>query len=168
MAETKTVRKFYFVWDFEKEERWLNEMAMEGWTLKSVGWCRYTFERTEPGEYTVRLEMRAADEEYLDFMRESGAEYIGRVLQWHYYRKRASLGAFDLFSDIDSRVDHLTRIGKMLQAIGLANLLIGSVNVINGSLMGLVNLLMATVLMYGLGRISGKREEMEKERQIHE
>ena len=74
MAETKTVYKIFWVWEFEKEERWLNEMAMNGWALKSVGFCRYTFERTEPGAYTVRLEMRGADEGYLDFMRESGAE----------------------------------------------------------------------------------------------
>ena len=74
MAETKTIRKWFWVWEYEKEERWLNEMALEGWALQSVGWCRYTFERTEPGEYTIRLEMRAPDESYLDFMRESGAE----------------------------------------------------------------------------------------------
>ena len=168
MAETKTIRRLFWVWEFEKEERWLNEMAMEGWALQSVGWCRYTFERTEPGEYTIRLEMHGRDEEYLDFMRESGAEFVGRVIQWIYFRKRAALGAFDLFSDLDSRIDHLTRIGKMLQAVGMANLLIGGVNVINGSGIGLINLLLATVLMYGLGRISGKREEMEKERQLHD
>ena len=40
---TKTVWKWYFVWDFEKEEEWLNEMAEQGWILSSVGWCRYTF-----------------------------------------------------------------------------------------------------------------------------
>ena len=27
MKEKKTVFKLFFVWDFEKEERWLNEMA---------------------------------------------------------------------------------------------------------------------------------------------
>ena len=112
MAETKTVYKIFWVWEFEKEERWLNEMAMNGWALKSVGFCRFTFERTDPGAYTVRLEMRGADEGYLDFMRESGAEDLGRCFQWIYIRKQASLGAFDLFSDIDSRMDNLTRIDR--------------------------------------------------------
>ena len=169
MTETKTVYKFFWVWDFEKEERWLNEMAMDGWALRSVGICRYTFERTEPGEYMVRLEMREADDEYMELMKESGAEYVGRYLQWHYFRKRTSLGEFDLFSDIDSRVAHLTRIGTSLRLIGLANLLIGGVNaLLSGSGVGVINLLCATLLMYGLGRITGKREEMEKERQIRE
>ena len=36
MAERKTVRKWFWVWDFDKEERWLNEMAMSGWLLVQV------------------------------------------------------------------------------------------------------------------------------------
>lgn len=47
--ETKTVRKVFAVWDFDKEEEWLNSMAQEGWALKKVGFCKYVFERTEPG-----------------------------------------------------------------------------------------------------------------------
>jgi hypothetical protein len=31
-----------------------------------------------------------------------------------------------------------------------------------------VNLLCATLLMYGLGRIHGKKEALEKERELHE
>ena len=168
MAETKTVHKLFFVWDFEKEERWLNEMALSGWALKSVGWCRYTFEKTEPGEYIIRLEMRPADEGYLAFMEETGAEYVGRVIQWIFFRRRASEGAFDLFSDIDSRTEHMDRITRMLKLIGLANLLIGSVNALNGNAFGVINLLLSCVLLYGLGRIQGKKEELEKERQLRE
>ena len=37
MTERMTVRKWFWVWDFEKEEDWLNEMAMNGWALASVG-----------------------------------------------------------------------------------------------------------------------------------
>ena len=49
--ETKKVTKWYWVWDYEKEELWLNAMAQEGWTLQRIGFCTYYFERTEPGEY---------------------------------------------------------------------------------------------------------------------
>ncbi len=169
MAERKTVYKWIWVWDFEKEERWLNEMAMEGWALVAVGWCRYTFERCEPGAYTIRLEMRAPDEDYIAFMQEAGAEYIGRVIQWIYFRRRAEDGAFDLFSDIDSRIAHLERIDRSLFLIGMANLLIGIANGYTGSSrVGILNLVVCTVLMYGLGRIRGKKEEMEKERQLRE
>ena len=64
MAERKTIYKLWFVWDYDKEERWLNEMASNGWALVDVGFCRYTFERSEPGEYSIRLEMRDYDDNY--------------------------------------------------------------------------------------------------------
>ena len=168
MENRKTIRKWFWVWDFEKEEDWLNEMAMNGWVLESVGFCTYHFLRCEPGEYSVRLEMHPYDEAYLSFMKETGAEYIGRMVMWIYFRKKTADGAFDLFSDIDSRISHLDKIGKWLSAVGGANLLIGVVNAFSGNPVGAVNVALATLLMYGLGRIHGKKEALEKERELHE
>ena len=76
MKEKKTVFKLFFVWDFEKEERWLNEMAQEGWVLDNTGFSFYTFVRCEPGEYIIRLEMNPSSD-YHAFVKELGAEYIG-------------------------------------------------------------------------------------------
>ncbi len=166
--ESKTIRKWYWVWDFDKEEDWLNEMAMNGWVLESIGFCSYHFVRCEPGEYSVHLEMHAYDEAYVDFMQETGAEYVGRMMMWIYFRKKTSDGPFDLFSDIDSRIKHLDRIGRVLAIIGIANLVIGLANTLNPMNVGWINLLCATVLMYSLGRIHGKKEALEKERLLHE
>ena len=168
MENRMTIRKWFWVWDFEKEEDWLNEMAMNGWVLDGVGWCTYHFVRCEPGEYSVRLEMHPYDESYLAFMKETGAEYVGRMMMWIYFRKKTAEGPFDLFSDIDSRIGHLNKIGRMLAIIGLANLAIGVANSISAAHIGWVNLLCATLLMYALGRIHGKKEALERERLLHE
>ncbi len=168
MAETKTIHKWYWVWDFDREERWLNEMAMSGWALCGVGFCKYVFEKCEPGEYIIREELHMRDEGYVDFMKETGAEYIGRLFTWVFFRKKSEKGAFDLFSDIDSKIAHLDRIGKMLSTVGAANLLIGTVNTINLAGIGWINLLCATLLMYGLGRIHGKKEALERDRILRE
>ena len=104
MAERKTVHKWLWVWDFEKEERWLNEMAMDGWALCKVGFCTYVFERTQPGEYIIRLELHQHDERYIEFMHDTGAEVAGRIFAWIYFRRKSELGAFDIFSDIDSKI----------------------------------------------------------------
>lgn len=168
MSERKTIYKLIFVWNFEKEEQWLNEMSMEGWALVDVGFCRYTFDKSEPGEYTVRLEMQSAGDSYIDFMKETGVEYIGRVFHWIYFRKKVEDGHFDIFSDIDSKIIHLEKIGKLLAMVGLLNLFIGVINSFNPTHVGVINLLCATLLMYGLGRIHGKKESLEKEREIHE
>ncbi len=169
MENRKTIRKWFWVWDFEKEEDWLNEMALNGWALDGIGYCTYHFVRCEPGEYNIRLEMHPYDEEYVSFMEETGAEYIGRMMMWIYFRKKTVDGAFDLFSDIDSRISHLNKICRILTIVGGANLLIGIANSIGwGSRLGWVNLLVATLLMYALGRIHGKKEALEKERLLHE
>ena len=168
MENRKTVWKWFWVWDFEKEEDWLNEMAMNGWVLDGVGWCTYHFVRCEPGGYSVRLEMHPYDESYLAFMEETGAEYVGRVMMWIYFRKKTAEGPFNLFSDIDSRIGHLNKIGRILAIIGFGNLLIGVANSISAAHIGWVNLLCATLLMYSLGRIHGKKEALERERLLHE
>ena len=168
MGDRKTIRRWFWVWSFEKEEEWLNEMAMNGWVLQGVGLCTYRFERCEPGEYSVRLEMHPYDEAYISFMRQTGAEYIGRMAMWIYFRKETAEGPFDLFSDIDSRISHLDKSGKFLSIVGGANLLIGIANTFNPSRLGWINLLCATLLMYALGRIHGKKEALEKERLLHE
>ena len=169
-----TKYRWFWVWEFEKEEKWLNEMATKGWTLVEVGYCRYTFEKTEDSEYTVRLEMHPYDEDYISFMEETGAEYIGRVLQWIYFRKKSELGSFDIFSDLDSRISHVRRIHMMILTLGLANLAIGIVNLSIGnfstrnSFVAIFNLLVATLLMYGVGRLQGKIEYLENERRLRE
>ena len=165
MTERKTLYKWFFVWDFDKEEAWLNELAMNGWVLVDVGFCRYTFERCEPGEYIIRLEMHGSDPDYVGFMEETGANFIGRIVQWMYFSRRSEYGEFNIFSDIDSRIGHLQGIARMLMIIGAMNLIIGMVNVNEFSR---INLLCATLLMYGLGRIHGKIEYLENERRLHE
>ena len=168
MAERKTMRKWFWVWDFEKEEEWLNDMAMNGWALASVGLCTYTFEKCEPGEYAVRLEMHEMDESYISFMRETGAEYVGRMVAWIYFRKKTEDGPFDLFSDIDSRIKHLNRISWVLGCVCGLNLLIGMRNNLNGFRFSWINLVCAALLTYSLGRIHGKKEALERERRLHE
>lgn len=173
-TETKKIRKLIWEWDFDKAENWFNEMAAEGWVLQKPGKLTYQFRRCEPGEYTVRLEMHDhSDKDYIRFLEESGAEYLGTDWQFIYLRKKSDAGPFDLFSDIDSRVAHLNRIGRNMFSVGILNIAIGVVNVLlhtsdSFGWVYLINLLIAMPLMYGLGRIHGKKEVLEKERQLHE
>ena len=171
MTERRKEYRWFWVWDYEKEEQWLNEMAALGWALVEVGFCQYTFEKSECNEYTIRLEMHPYDEDYVNFMEQTGAEYIGRVLQWIYFRRKSELGRFDIFSDIDSKLSHISKIHRMVRTLGIANLLIGIANLLVGnanSFVAAFNLIVATVLMYGTGRMEGKIEYLENERKLRE
>ncbi len=179
MTERITKTRWFWAWEYEKEERWLNEMAADGWTLAEVGYCRFTFERSEPNAYTIRLEMHPHDEQYLSFMEDTGAEYIGRCLQWVYFRRRSELGAFDLFSDLDSKLTHLRKIHKTILIVGILNLFAGMLNLfvglestsvyrMNNACVAVLNLLVCTFLMYGLGRLKEKIDSLERERLLRE
>ena len=167
MSERKTVRKWFWAWDFEKEEEWLNDMTMSGWVLEKVGFATYDFVRCEPGEYIIHLQMFDTDTDYMQFMNQINAEYIDHFVKWVYFRRKAEYGIFEINSNLDSRIAHLNRIGQTLSAIGGANILIGVVNSSHSHL-SILNLLVGCVLMYGLGRIHGKKEELEHERMLHE
>lgn len=167
-TERKIIHRWIWVWDFEKEEVWLNEMAMQGWVLEAIGFCTYHFARCEPGEYIVRLEMAPDSEDYRSFLEEIGAEYIGRMVKWIYFRRKAEMGPFDLFAGIDAKIKYLDRIDTMLKIVCFANIMIGIINILNGITSSVANLLGAALLSYALGRIHGKKEHLEDERIIHE
>lgn len=73
-----------------------------------------------------------------------------------------------MFSDMDSRIAHLNKIGKDVKLLCLANLVIGICNTFNGASFSWINLLCATLLAYGLGRIRSKQDTLEEERALHE
>ena len=168
MKERKTVYRWWWVWDYEKEEQWLNEMAMSGWVLERVEFITYHFVYIENNDYVIHLDMLRHDGDYEQFMAEIGAEYIGHVVGWVYYRQKLSVGGSAAPANIDLRIEQLERISKMLLIIGLVNILIGVANTINVTRLGIVNLLCGCLLMYALGRIHGKEDELKKQRAIHE
>ena len=143
--------------------------AQSGWLLDGLGFAKYHFVACEPGTYNIRLEMRDHDEEYLEFMAETGAEYVGRMAKWIYFRKRVEDGPFDLFSDLDSRLRHLNRISRMLTIVCVLNLGVGIANSFNPYVpLGWINLLCASLLTYCLGRIHEKRDALEQNRLLIE
>ena len=117
----KLVRwKFYF--DKDKEEQWLNEMAAKGWSMKSFFAGRYTFEQTQPGEYLYQVELlpRNVKEkaEYLHFLEhEMGVELVQEWGFWIFLRKKASEGAFELYTDAASKAEHYRKISHLFFAV---------------------------------------------------
>lgn len=177
----KVIYKLFWIWDFDKEETWLNEMATKGLVLTSVGFCRYEFEDCVPGEYKICLDFlenhfsRVENEKYIEFLEETGAEHVGTFLRSAYFRKRATAENFKLFSDNTSRIKHLTRITSFIALILGSNLYIGCYNLflyLNWhnpiNILGIVNLLITAFGMIGLIRLFLKRKKLKSEQQIFE
>lgn len=175
----KTVIKTFWAWNFDKEEKWLNEMASKGLVLVSVGFCKYTFEECTPGEYNIRLELlenlpsHAESQHYIEFIEETGAQYLGSLFRWIYFRSKTENGEFNLYSDTKSRIKQLNRVLALLVIISCSNVCIGISNIsVNGfssqSMMGLMNVAIGLFIAYGILRICLKRRKLKKRQDLFE
>lgn len=123
-----TVYKLFGAWQHEKEEDWLNKMSVMGLQLIDVGFARYTFEEGTQNAYLYRLEFlehwpsHPESIAYIRFLEDAGIEQVGTILRWVYFRKPAADGEFDLYSDLDSKIQHLRRIRRVMLVIGAANI----------------------------------------------
>lgn len=178
----KTLRKWFWAWDFDKEEKWLNAMSAKGLALVAIGFCKYTFEECLPGEYHIRLELlentpsHIESERYIKFLEETGIEYLGSITRWAYFRKRTDNNEFDLFSDYKSRIKHLNRILFLIGVLTLAEFCIGLSNIfiyfgsgtILNLIVGILILLLGLLLSYGFMRVNWIRRKFKKEQQLFE
>jgi len=174
----KTIRKIFLAWEFEKEEKWLNEMAATGLQLCGVGFCKYTFEEGFPGEYVYRMELldhlpaHAESVQYIAFMKDAEIEHIGSLHRWVYFRRKSGENSFGLFSDIDSRIKHLSKIFFSIVFLSGLNLFHGINNInlwfsthMNANLIvGILCLLAALLLGYGCLRLLLKKRKLGKEK----
>ena len=178
----KTIYKWFWAWNFDKEEKWLNEMSAKGQQLCEVGYCRYVFEEGALDEYAYRLEFleKAPRHEesvrYLQFMEDTGVEYIGSIFRWVYLRRRSDGHGFDLYSDIGSRIRHLNRILLLMGILSGVNLLNGTNQMIAWASLGytynlITGILVLSVgLLIGLGflRLALKKRKLQKEQILRE
>jgi hypothetical protein len=176
----KVVHRRY--WDYEKEERWLNEMAGQGRHFVRYRLGGYHFEEGEPGEWIYRIELLPAEpqsatsQEYLSLLLDTGAEAVTTRARWVYLRRPAALGPFELFSDLESRVGHYRRVLKLLTAalttlVGCA----GAVFVVSGESGGLafqipmvILALAMAVLVVQAVRASRRARRLEAQLLVHE
>lgn len=177
-----TKYKVFLAYDFEKEEAWLNSMSVMGLELIDVGLCRYVFRENRSNRFEYRLElldnlpMNRESQAYIAFLEETGAEYVGSVFRWAYFKKTTEDGHFQLFSDVQSRIAHYKRIMFLLFAVLPVNV-ISTFNMfghyadepqhtfmIMGTLTGLLSVLLTIGLVKIKLKVNGlKRESILKE-----
>jgi len=116
MKTTQTKFKWFWPWQDDKEEAWLEGMSAAGWHLRSMGLMgRYTLERGEPRPYTYRLDYIRLDKnkraDYMQIFQDAGWEYIGEMYNWQYWRKPVAAGeSAEIFTDNDSKIKKYQRL----------------------------------------------------------
>jgi hypothetical protein len=179
------IRKAFF--DYEREEKYLNEMSAKGFVLIDYSWCRYVFEDAPKGEYIYRIELlenpvkHMESQNYIKFMEEAGAELVASYNRWVYFRRKAAEGEFDIYSDIDSKIKHFKRVREFFLLVLALNFAIGLINYFHGIYETSIGIFpfntyvsiisfaaVALLLIFLVVPMSKKINFLEKERNIHE
>ncbi len=91
--ETNIIQKFkwFWAWNDEKEEAWLEQMASEGRHLCGLGLPgNYSFESGAPRKDVYRLDYIINQKDYQNYLQlfnDAGWEHIGKMGGWQYFRK---------------------------------------------------------------------------------
>lgn len=131
MKDTLTKYKLFWPWQDGKEEKWLEEMSVEGWHLLQVGIpYTYRFSRGEPQRYTYRLDFMYLNKEkladYLQVFQDAGWEYLGEMSNWRYWRKAVRVGeTAEIFSDNESKIKKYQRVTLFLGFMLLILVMLG-------------------------------------------
>lgn len=175
----KVIHKWFLDW--EKEEKWINEMAAKGLALTSIGLGRFEFEECDPGEYKYRCELlpelpnHPESEQYIRFVESTGAEHVTSWMRWVYFRKKASEGEFELFSDNASKIKHLSAVLALIGVIAGLNLFVGAYNITLAlvfsspvNFMGLGNIALGAFLTALFIRYFRRRQRLKGEKTLFE
>ena len=119
--------KFKLYFDKDKETQWLNEMSQKGWAMTGFFAGFYRFEPCEKGKYTYQIdfgnEFFSVSDDYREFMSDSDIEIIQSWGFWVFLRKLSSEGGFQLYTDVDSQIEHYKKIRNMFKAVTVLELI---------------------------------------------
>ena len=167
--------RFRLYYDKDKEIAWLNEMAAQGWVLKSFFAGFFQFEACEKGEYVYQIDFGSrffsVSEDYREFMQEQGIEI---VLTWGYWiilRKKASEGSFKLYTVASSSLEHYKKIRRMFKVVTVIELICLFIELyagfVEGSHLGIAGALLIGAFFVGcvniLIRLNGKIGQLQEQ-----
>ncbi|MGM9741597.1 MAG: DUF2812 domain-containing protein [Candidatus Cryptobacteroides sp.] len=104
-------KKIVFNWfiDFDKEERWLNEMSRQGWCLWHADVYFYRFKRSEPGEFIFQIDfdedyINKSNEDYVNFRSSCGDIFVHECDSKIYWKRKAADGPFDNNDNVTAKL----------------------------------------------------------------
>ncbi len=159
--------KFRLYFDKDKETAWLNEMAAKGYAMTGFFAGFYQFEKCEPGKYTYQIDFGekffSVTENYREFMNEAGIEIMQSWGFWIFLRKLSSEGEFKLYTDVDSSIEHYTKIRNLFKIVSIIEIICFMLEVaaaMNGAAVGYVGMLIVGICMLAVMRAAIKTNDI--------
>jgi len=113
------VKKFRIFINFQKEEKWLEQMALQGWLLIKQS-VFYTFIPAPPQQTNIKIDYRlfAKKQDFIDYItlfEDSGWKHIsGTKMSGNQYFIQVDNNNEDIFSDSMSRAGRYKRAANMM------------------------------------------------------
>ena len=172
--------KYRFYLDYDKEEKWINKMAGEGWHLTKCILGRFVFTKGEPGAFIYRNEFisgmsRKEREEYFEILKESGVTIINEFGGWIYMKRAAAEGPFEIYTDAKSKIGYYKRMLNIFLLLFIINAWTGfsvfgdppDTGFINRTI-GILNIAVALLIAIPIIKIMQRKRELAKNRQFFE
>lgn len=176
----KKVKKIFLFWQFDEEEKWLNDMSAQGWQLEKVKINNYTFKKCQPNTYSYKLDYldnsKEKNQEYLNSIQSFGIEKVGQTYNLLYLsmeNENSSEQVFELFSDKQYRINFLNKLLKsstMTISCFILNLLLVSSNteLMLAPYISTALIILIIIWLSGLSGINKKIKTLKKEQIISE
>lgn len=119
MGNTKVVNKFWFGWDSEKIEAWLEQQAAEGWLLQKVGgqMTVFHFLHGEPAKMRCAVDYQDKDTpDYRQLLQDAGWSLVATYSGWFLWQQRYEIDRPQIYSDLDSLIRRNQRVLNALTA----------------------------------------------------
>lgn len=120
------MRSFKFFINYDKEEKWLNDMAKKGYELEETFWG-YKFRVTKPKNTRIRIDYRTFKnkedfEDYCALFEDSGWKHIAGTKNSgkQYFSKTTENSEEDIFSNGISRAARYKRLSNMWMMLSMA------------------------------------------------
>lgn len=120
MKDIKTEFRFFTIFQWKEEEKYLREQHKNGWEFISFTFIGfYHFKKCEPADVVYQLDYNPESvtnkDEYLQMFRDCGWEYLQNAFGYSYFRKPVAEmdgSEEEIFCDDDSRLDMMKRVFK--------------------------------------------------------
>ena len=120
MRETKTACHWWWGWNPEKIENWLEKMELDGWNLVSVSFAYMIF-KFEKGEsrkmrYCVDYQINVGTN-YFELFKEDDWELADdKIIPWYIWRKPYETERPSIYTDTKSLIE---RNNRLIKTVGI-------------------------------------------------
>ncbi len=113
--------KFRLYFNKDKETKWVNEMVEQGYAMTGFKAGFFKFQECPAGKYIYQTDFSekffSVSKNYREFMAENDIEIIAIWGFWVFLRKEKQNGKFELYTDVDSKIEHYTKIRNMFKIV---------------------------------------------------